>query len=914
MNRKDKIQFLKKLYHGSKLIMMKKLSRLLVIVLMVFTQNINAQEIEWQNTIGGSGSDGMYSIQQTVDGGYILGGSSGSNISGDKTENSNGGSDYWIVKSDASGNLQWQSTIGGSLIEPFSSIQQTFDGGYILGGSSSSDISGDKTENSNGFYDYWIVKTDSTGNILWQNTIGGNGYDYLSSIQQTADGGYILGGRSDSNISGDKTENSNGFYDYWIVKTDSSGNIQWQNTLGGFNQEYLNSIQQTADGGYILGGWSNSYISGDITENNNGLNDYWIVKTDSSGNIQWQNTIGGSGYDQLYSIEQTFDGGYILGGSSSSDISGDKTENSNGFDDYWIIKTDSSGNIQWQNTLGGSWEDFLYSIRQTYDGGYFLGGYSESNTSGDKTENSNGSSDYWIVKTDSTGNMQWQNTIGGIDLEYLNSIQQTADGGFILGGHSNSNISGDKSENSQGGVDYWIIKVTNHYNLISGKLFVDTNSNNLYDSGEPAIVNKQVTESVTGRFSFSGQNGFYNISVLDSGNYSVSPAFINFYNQNPLMHTAYFPGIQLTDSLNDFAFQPAGVFNDLCASITPMGNFRAGFDASYMINYENVGTTTLSPTIIFFPDNDVSFVSSNVNPTSVTTDSVVWVLGPLTPFQSGSILVTVNVNAGTPIGTLINSGVRIEPLAGDANTICNSSYWEIFTTGSVDPNDILVDEDTLFTTQFPNPPLLEYIIRFQNTGNDTAFIVKVLNPIDTFNLQLNTFEFVSSSHPVNINWIPWERNMEFKFENILLPDSTINEPASHGFIRYRIRPKSTLVAGDSITNNAAIYFDFNKPVLTNTALTEVLLPTGIASTNTELGITLAPNPTKDLVTISFASTQKHDRMDLAVFDLFGRVVYKSTFNTPNSTFEIDVSEFSNGVYFIKVISSERNACVKFIKQ
>ena len=295
--------------------------------------------------------------------------------------------------------------------------------------------------------------------IQWQNTLGGSGEDYLYSIQQTSDGGYILGGLSLSNISGDKTENSQGSFDYWVVKLDASGVIQWQNTIGGNDTDVLESIQQTSDGGYILGGGSSSNISGDKTENSQGSMDYWVVKLDTSGTIQWQKTIGGSGYDVLFTIQQTSDSGYILGGRSESDISGDKTENSQGADDYWVVKLDTSGAIQWQNTIGGTGYDNLYSIQQTSDGGYFLGGRSESDISGDKTENSQGSFDYWVVKLDTSGTIQWQNTIGGSDTDWLESIQQTSDGGYILGGSSLSNISGDKTENSQGVDDYWVVKL-----------------------------------------------------------------------------------------------------------------------------------------------------------------------------------------------------------------------------------------------------------------------------------------------------------------------------------------------------------------------------------------------------------------------------------------------------------------------
>ncbi len=454
-----------------------------------------APGIEWQNTIGGSEGDILQSIQQTTDGGYILGGYSHSNISGDKTENINGNFDYWIVKTDSLGSIQWQNTIGGNHTDRLYSIQQTADGGYILGGYSGSYISGDKTENCIGNWDYWIVKTDSLGNIQWQNTIGGTDDDRLFTIQQTADGGYISGGYSSSNISGDKTENSMGEDDYWIVKTDSLGQIQWQNTIGGIDVDRLTSLQQTLDGGYILGGYSWSSISGDKTENFLGGCDYWIVKTDENGNIQWQNTIGGNDWDELYSIQQTSDGGYIFGGDSQSNISNDKTENSNGSADYWVVKTDMLGNIQWQNTIGGNNGDILYSIERTVDDGYILGGYSLSDISGDKTENRIGWWDYWIVKLDVNGNIQWQSTIGGDTTEYLYSIQQTIDGGYMLGGYSQSNISGDKTENCIGQYDYWIVKL--FPDTVTGIIQLQNQTSNIQISPNPSTDYITIQYNVT---------------------------------------------------------------------------------------------------------------------------------------------------------------------------------------------------------------------------------------------------------------------------------------------------------------------------------------------------------------------------------------------------------------------------------
>ncbi|MBP7713922.1 MAG: T9SS type A sorting domain-containing protein [Bacteroidia bacterium] len=883
--------------------------RKLIILLLICTTTAHAQEIEWQNTIGGSGVEFLNYTQQTSDGGYILGGRSNSGVSGDKTEPSKGDYDYWVVKLDATGNIQWQNTIGGDDADWLQSVQQTTDNGYILGGWSKSNISADKTENSQGASDFWVVKLDSIGNIQWQNTIGGDSTDNLYSLQQTTDGGYILGGFSISSISGDKTEYSIGGSDYWVVKLDASGNIQWQNTIGGYENDNLYSLQQTTDGGYILGGRSMSNATGDKTENSQGLDDYWVVKIDATGNIQWQNTIGGNSWDELESIEQTSDGGYILGGSSDSDNSGDKTENSQGDFDYWVVKLDATGNLQWQNTIGGDNWDKLKSIQQTTDGSYIFGGYSSSNISGDKTENSQGNYDYWVINIDSIGNILWQNTIGGLYAEALSSIKQTIDGGYIIGGQSVSPISGDKTEDSQGNNDYWVIKLTDKYNLIDGKMYADVNNNTIQDVGELGVSNKMVTEQNTGRLSFSQQNGKYSLSVLDTGGFSVSASTINYYNSVPLVHTAYFNNINQTDSLNDFALQPNGVINDVCINLTPVSLFRSGFDATYYISYINNGTTTLTPTVIFFPDANVSFTSANVTPTSVTTDSVVWNIGALAPFQSGSIVVTVNVHTGLPIGSLINSSVRIEPVAGDANPGCNYSSWEVFTIGSFDPNDILVSRDTLFTTEIPNPPYLDYIIRFQNTGNDTAFNVKVLNPLDTNKLQLNTLEYVASSHPVNMNFIYHERNMEFKFDNILLPDSNVNEPLSHGFIHYRIKPKTSLVLNDSIQNNAAIYFDFNDPVITNTATTHVVLPTGIASYQSEEKILLYPNPAQSELNIQLTTGVEK----IQVIDVLGKIVFEKKTNS-QQYLKINISQFQNGVYFVKAYSTQGVVVKKFVKR
>ncbi len=439
---------------------MKPAITILALLLCLYTGYSQDPAIQWQNTIGGSDADFITALEATSDGGYILGGYSSSNISGDKTENSNGAIDMWIVKIDASGNISWQNTIGGTGDDFLISIKQTSDGGYIVGSGSDSNISGDKTENSKGGLDYWILKLDTAGNIVWQKTYGGNMPEFDNHIMETADGGYFVGGYSDSDISGDKTDPSNGQRDYWALKLNSSGAIVWQNSIGGSLVDRPQAAFQTLDGGYIMGGFSTSGISGDRSQPNQGGSDNWIVKLDASGNVQWEKAYGGNDNDVFRDMIQTIDGGYLIGGYSKSNISGDKTENSQGDYDYWILKLNSTGNLIWQNTIGGSGIDYVRDVKQLADGSYMIAGYSNSNITGDKIENSNGGYDYWLIKLNISGGIISQNSIGGTGDESGGYILATPDGGFLMGSSSTSNISGDKDANSEGLDDYWIFKTT----------------------------------------------------------------------------------------------------------------------------------------------------------------------------------------------------------------------------------------------------------------------------------------------------------------------------------------------------------------------------------------------------------------------------------------------------------------------
>jgi uncharacterized delta-60 repeat protein len=349
-----------------------------------------APNLQWTKTYGGAGDDEAESVQQTTDGGYIVAGYTDSFAAG--------WHDFWLVKTDDSGNQQWNKTYGGTDDDRAYSVQQTSDGGYIVAGVTDSFV----TSRAH----MWVVKTDGSGNQQWNRTSRGSYSDSARSVQQTSDGGYIIGGTTWSYgaASGD----------FWLVKTNSTGYPEWNKTFGGIDDEHLFSIKLTSDGGYIAAGYTQSFGSGGY--------DFWLVKTNSTGNQQWNKTYGGSSDDVAYSVQQTSDSEYVVAGYTDSF--------SVRYRNFWLVKTDASGDHQWNKTYGDMWYEEAYSVQQTSDGGYILAGYS--------FPIGHGQEDFWLVKTNSTGNMQWNRYYGGSSSEEAYSVQQTSDGGYISAGYTYS--------------------------------------------------------------------------------------------------------------------------------------------------------------------------------------------------------------------------------------------------------------------------------------------------------------------------------------------------------------------------------------------------------------------------------------------------------------------------------------------
>ncbi len=435
---------------------------LIGLVTVIAAISCHSPTIVGQKTLGGDNEDILTSICVTKDGGYIIAGWSYTDSSGEKIIKNHGViySDFWIIKFNKDNQLLWQKCLGGLQGEFSGLILSTNDGGCLINGNTTSDISGDKTESSRGSADIWIVKLDSLGNIQWDKTIGASNSDVCGVASIAEDGGYFIGGATNSGLSGDKTDTCRGDADMWIIKLNNKGKIEWQKTLGGNKWEFTGGLQSTSDGGVLVCGNSASDISGEKSESNRGKRaDFWVLKLDKNGNKMWDKTIGGDNDDMALAIKKTNDGNFLMVGFSSSNKSGEKSDNSKGGTDIWVVEIDSSGKKIWDKTIGGNDEDYpaLDGILLTLDGGYILCGKSISGISGDKTEPCKGDYDYWIIKFSKTGKKEWDKTIGGSSYENLVGVVEIARNHFVLAGQSDSGVSGDKTDSSRGIGDYWIV-------------------------------------------------------------------------------------------------------------------------------------------------------------------------------------------------------------------------------------------------------------------------------------------------------------------------------------------------------------------------------------------------------------------------------------------------------------------------
>ncbi|MEO8068095.1 MAG: T9SS type A sorting domain-containing protein [Flavobacteriales bacterium] len=424
-----------------------------------------------------------------------------------------------------------------------------------------------------------------------------------------------------------------------------------------------------------------------------------------------------------------------------------------------------------------------------------------------------------------------------------------------------------------------------------GTSYVDLDNDGTRDSGEPALPNATVEVTPDNFVGGTGADGRY-VFGLDVGTYTVTGIPALYQTISSASASATFTAWQQIDSLNDVGFYLIPNIQDLVMGLTDLTAERPGFDTQYALSYRNVGTQVQDGSINFTYDAAMTFVSSVPAPDVINGNTLTWNFTLMQMGEQRSIDLTLNTPVGTALGTLVSHTVTADPLATDQTPVDNTYLYYGEVVGSYDPNDKVVEPTGLLLSEVAAGERVNYTVRFQNTGTFQATRVIVTDTLSS-DLQWSTMQLVAASHAQN--WYIHDGVLHVIFDNINLPDSNANEPASHGFVKFSMKPVSTLMLGASVSNTANIYFDFNEPVITNAAVFSVNNNVLVSEVAAET-LSLSPNPVSDVLNIALDKSAAD--LPLSVVDLTGRVVLTGSMNGPRA--QLNVQALRAGSYQLRM--------------
>ncbi|MFB6307508.1 MAG: hypothetical protein ABEH43_11100, partial [Flavobacteriales bacterium] len=622
----------------------------------------------------------------------------------------NGNEDYWIVKLDNNRNVQWEKNFGGSSAEEANSIVQTVDSGFAVAGYSES--SDGDVGGTNGTFDYWILKLDKNGALEWDKTFGGSNGDVANSIVQTTDSGFAVVGNSSSS-DGDVGGN-NGSRDYWIVKLNNSGVLQWENNLGGSGSDVGESIIQTADSGFAVTGYSES--SDGNVGGNNGNDDHWIAKLDNSGTLQWENNHGGSDLERMFSITQTYDGGFAVGGLSRT-ADGDVGDNNGDFD-FWILKLNNNGVLQWENNFGGSNNDRAYNITQTSDSGFVLAGFSRSSdfdVGGNK-----GKDDHWVVKVTKDSSLQWEKNLGGSDGDQAHSVIHTSDTNTVVAGYSGSS-DGDVNVGATDRNDYWVYKLS--CNTTASITLTRCDSFTVPSGDETYTTSGTYKDTIPNAVGCDSLITF-DLTIDESTDTTFSTTACNEY----------------TVPSGDETYSSSGTYEDTLTNAD-------GCDSIITINLtiNDSSSSTINPTACneyTVPSGDETYTTGGTYkdtvPNAAGCDSMITIDLTINDTSSSTIDTTITcgsytvpsgdetyLSSGTYMDTIPNSNgcdslITINLNTGNTDTTINPSVCESYTVPSGDETYIT---DGTYSDTIPNSAGCDSLITINLSVNNTTSLI-----------------------------------------------------------------------------------------------------------------------------------------------------------------------------------------------
>ena len=768
----------------------------------------------WQRRIGGSqNADWLRDVIPTSDGGFVSIGtaySSNGDITGSYAPTS-GAPDVWVTKLGATGKIIWSKAFGNYGWQEGVAVVEASDGGIVVAAITyTGGMDVPALNPTAAGQQLWVFKLNQSGNIVWTKGFGGNGNHSVSAISKVS-GGYILTGQTSAAVGDIPGYHATG--DAYLLKLNEQGDKVWAKAYGGSGEENGEDVLEEVNGNLVIVGYTNSK-NGDVISNASDNRRGWVLKTTSTGDIIWSKVYGSIAVTDLSSIKKISTDTYIIGGQNGFNPYGYYSN------DALLMKIDSAGNSLWEKTYGGSGWDWFQKV-EIYNNAIVAFGSTNSNNG--NVAGNHGLDDIWLVTTDSSGNLKGQRCFGGEQYEVIGGMSVLTNGQMIMCANTKSQKVEDDPINYPVKKGGWVL-IVGQSSEIMGTAYVDINGNGSQDAGEPNFSGALAESERSNQVKYSSEvlNGKFK-NVVDTGTYMTRLLLTTpYFTPVPNNRVTTFNSFYQKDSFS-FRLIPTPNKQDLFSAIIPLDVARPGFLFKVKLVYGNKGTTTISTgNLRLIKDSRLVFVNSTVPYSTILQDTIQWAFTNYPLMKMDTMQLTFRIASPPTVsnGDSIILNSEVFPISGDETPVDNRFHLKMIAQGSYDPNDKRESHgETIDSADVFSGGYLNYTIRFQNMGTDTAFTISVRDTLDD-KLDVTTLQMLSASHTYQLEALGGNK-LIWRFANILLPDSIRNEQKSHGFINYRIKPKTSILASDIIRNRAAIYFDFNLPVSTNYATTTI---------------------------------------------------------------------------------------------
>jgi len=746
-----------------------------------------------------------------------------------------------------------------------------------------------------GIADYALIKYNNQGQLQWYKLLtSGNDNEAFTSLSITSTGNVVAQGYYNNSFTlGGQTLTNPGYHIFWGVYTPNGTQVSlnhytaataiaWSGAMDGADNLYVTAISFTTGlktlykfnlAGTVLWQWEAGTAPGELTD----------LTLDNTGAIYLTGEFSGTAI---------FNGvSYTSAGSTNADA--------------FVVKLHSDGSFGWLRQFGGTNIDDGMGVDVDDDCNVYFTGYYNTNSSfeGVALASMGGGHDIFFASVDSAGTFRWATNGGGAqnDMGYEMAYDAFNDR-MIAAGYLGSGVGSTFGGYSfLGGNNGYLVSFSEGACQIKGQVYRDNNNNGMNDGGDMDFPNIMVRIEPGNQWTNSPYQNEYN-AYTGIGTFTVDVPNVPAYHvqTGPTTHTATFTAFGQVDSGNDFGLHALANMNDLRITLTSGNNTCRPFQTEvFYLSYSNVGTTFISDATVQFTFDSLFYSTSfPLSPTVNSPGLLSWDLPTIYPGDNGMITVYMDVPALT-IGSLLDFSAQITLGATDETPAENVSEMQCTVVNSYDPNDKSVFPAGPVTSAQVGAGLeLSYLIRFQNTGNDTAYFIRLVDTLSA-NLDIYSFEWLGQSHPAQWS-INEDRVLIVDFENIFLVDSFTNEPGSHGFFRYRLKALTTLVQGDQIDNTAYIYFDFNDPIVTNTVETVVSDPVSVHTTSAAQQLMVFPIPASDRLSFKWRSDGPHSAQG-TLMDAFGRTCASFDLTTKITT--LDIAALSSGMYFFRVIEN-----------